>query len=44
MVLKSLSYFDDAEGDYSIDLIHKVSWTKVKKSILNAVNVYNKEL
>ena len=44
MVLKSLTYFDDAEGDYSIDLIHKVSWTKVKKSILNAVNVYNKEL
>ncbi len=44
MVLKSLTYFDDAEEDYTVDMIWKVSWTKVKNFILEAVDVYNKEL
>jgi len=44
MVLKSLTYFDDAEEDTSVDMIQKISWTKVKKNILDAVDVYNKEL
>jgi len=44
MVLKSLTYFDDAEEDYTVDMIRKVLWTKVKKFILNAVDIYNKEL
>ena len=44
MVLKSLTYFDDAEDDHSVDLIQKVSWTRVKKFILDAVDIYNKEL
>ena len=44
MVLKSLTYFDDAEEDTSVDMIQKISWTKVKKNILDAVDIYNKEL
>ncbi len=44
MVLKSLTYFDDAEEEFTVDLIKKVSWTKVKKFILDTVDVYNKEL
>ena len=44
MVLKSLTYFDDAEEDYSVDMIKKISWAKAKKFILDAVDIYNKEL
>jgi len=44
MVLKSLTYFDDAEEDYSVDMIQKVTWTVVKKFILDTVDIYNKEL
>lgn len=44
MVLKSLTYFEDAEGDHHVKMIHKISWDKMKKFILDAVDIYNKEL
>ena len=44
MVLKSLTYFDDAENDHDIDMIHKISWDIIKKYILNTVGLYNKDL
>jgi len=44
MVLKSLTYFDDAEKDHGIEMIHKLSWNKVKNFILSTVNSYNENL
>ena len=44
MVLKSLTYFDDAENDQDIDMIHKISWDIIKIDILNAIDQYNKDL
>jgi len=44
MVLKSLTYFDDAEKDHGIEMIHKLSWNKVKNFILSTVNSYNEHL
>ena len=44
MVLKSLTYFEDAEEDHQVKMIHKISWGRIKKFILDAVNIYNKEL
>jgi predicted nucleotidyltransferase component of viral defense system len=44
MVLKSLTYFDDAEKDFEIQMIQKISWTNIKNYILNAVALYNKDL
>ena len=44
MVLKSLTYFDDAENDHDIEMILKASWTDIKNRILNAVELYNEDL
>ena len=44
MVLKSLTYFDDAEKDHDIEMIHKISWIKIKNYILKAVALYNQEI
>lgn len=44
MVLKSLTYFDDAESDHDIEMIRKVSWTDIKNRILNEVELYNENL
>lgn len=44
MVLKSLTYFDDAEKDYDINMVQKVSWRKIKKDIINAVERYNQDI
>ena len=44
MVLKSLTYFDDAEKDHEIETIPKISWTNIKNHILNAVDLYNENL
>lgn len=44
MVLKSLTYFEDAEKDHDIQMIHKLSWNQVKDYILHTVEVYNKNL
>lgn len=41
MVLKSLTYFDDAEKDHDLKMIQKISWTKIKRHIINAVKLYN---
>lgn len=34
MVLKSLSYFNDAEQDFEPDMLQKVSWQKVKSVLI----------
>lgn len=44
MVLKSLTYFDDAEKDYDINMVQKVSWRKIKKDIITAVERYNQDV
>ena len=44
MVIKSLTYFDDAEKDNNIEMIYRISWNKIKDHILNAVDLYNKNL
>lgn len=44
MVLKSLTYFDDAENGDDIDMIHKISWDMIKNYILNKVDFYNNDL
>lgn len=37
MVLKSLSWFDDAEDEPEIETLKEVSWTKVKEKVLDAL-------
>jgi len=44
MVLKSLTYFNDAEKDHKIEMIQNVSWSNIKNHILNEVEIYNKDL
>jgi len=40
MVIKSLSWFGDAENEFSIEMIKNVSWETVKDSIQNEVINY----
>lgn len=42
LIVKSLIYFDDAEQDEPPRLIEKLSWERVKKTILNQVDMYYK--
>lgn len=44
LVLKSLTYFEDADIDHEIDMIIDVSWTKIKDYILNSVDLLTKNL
>jgi predicted nucleotidyltransferase component of viral defense system len=44
LVLKSLTYFEDAETDPDIEMLVKVSWPEVKQYILRAVNEYNQSI
>lgn len=44
LVLKSLTYFDDAENDLDVEMIKNVAWSKIKSHILNSVNSYNKSI
>ena len=44
LVLKSLTYFDDAELDPEVDMIDKVTWVRVKQDILQVVHRYNQNL
>ena len=41
MVLKSLTYFDDAEDDIMPDMLIKKSWKQVKKEILAEAGKFN---
>jgi len=41
-ILKSLTYFNDADEDLEPIYIHPISWAEVKKTILNIVNEYLK--
>jgi hypothetical protein len=43
-VLRSLTWFEDAEKDQDPDLFEKVSWQEVKSVIKIAVNAYLKAL
>jgi len=40
LVIKSLTYFDDAEKDNGLEMLINVSWTTVKKKILKEVSNY----
>ncbi len=42
LVLKSLTYFDDAEKEPDIEMLKNIPWSKIKSYILNSVNLYNK--
>ena len=42
MVARSLTYFDDADGDQDMQMLKKAPWNSVKKIILKAVNQYYK--
>ena len=42
LVLKSLTYFEDAEKNEMPLMIRKVNWTEVKDSIIKSVNSYLK--
>ncbi len=44
MVLKSLTYFADAEKESNIKMVQKIAWADIKKYILNEVRSYNREL
>lgn len=44
LVLKSLTYFEDAEDDMDIEMIKDISWDIIKVFILGAVEVYNRGL
>jgi hypothetical protein len=39
-LLKSLSYFEDADNDISMENIKGISWPVIKKSILNDLEIY----
>jgi hypothetical protein len=43
LVLKSLSYFEDANNDEEPNMLEKVSWENVKKKIITTLNGYLKE-
>ena len=44
LVLKSLTYFADAENDIEAEMIKDVSWDKIKAKILEAVYLYNQSI
>jgi len=44
LVLKSLTYFTDAENDIEIEMIKDVSWIKIKAYILETVDKYNQSI
>ena len=44
LVLKSLTYFADAEDDIDVEMIKDVSWNKIKTYILKAVDTYNQRI
>jgi len=44
LVLKSLTYFEDAETDLSIEMIKEVSWSYIKTQLLDQVSRYNQSI
>lgn len=44
MVLKSLSYFDDADMDHDVFMINEIEWETIKNTILKTLVLYNKSL
>jgi predicted nucleotidyltransferase component of viral defense system len=40
LVLKSLTYFDDAELDPQLIMLKKADWNKVKQSMVNSVDTF----
>ena len=44
LVLKSLTYFADAENDMDVEMIKDVSWVKIKAYILETVDQYNQSI
>ena len=44
LVLKSLTYFADAENDIEVETIKDISWVKIKTYILETVDKYNQSI
>ena len=44
LVLKSLTYFADAENDIEVETIKDISWFKIKTYILDIVDKYNQSI
>jgi hypothetical protein len=42
MLLQSLVYFDDADGDIDLNMIEKINWENVKKKVATEVKMYLK--
>lgn len=42
LVLKSLTYFNDAELDPQLPMLKKADWNKVKQSMVNSVDTFLK--
>ena len=42
MLLQSLVYFDDADGDIDLNMIEKINWENVKNKIVTEVKLYLK--
>jgi hypothetical protein len=44
LVLKSLSYFYDADKEPNPVMLHKISWKKIKSTVLDHLNEYLKKI
>ena len=44
LVLKSLTYFEDAESDPDVEMLENTSWSEVKQYILQSVNEFNQSI
>jgi hypothetical protein len=44
LVIKSLTYFEDADKEIAPEMFQKVEWSKVKESINQSVNEYQQKL
>ena len=42
LVMKSLTYFEDADREQTPVMLHKISWPKIKKTITNTVQQFLK--
>ena len=44
LVLKSLTYFDDADNDVKPKLFNKINWQEIKNEIIHQVKIFSKNI
>lgn len=44
LVLKSLTYFDDADNDVIPKLFNKINWQEIKNEIIHQVKIFSKNI